>query len=1105
MKAEMANFKSLKSVISILFAYLALIPGISQEKAPEALGPAEWKLTTAATQPALLQVSPSVTRMNTTTLADNRKVAVFRKKNPGTEIIAERAFEPGTGVFTTTGKPLFPVKVMPASPLLYRENHEYNIQYTDQQHGFAASNSVSVAEDQSHNIWIATNIGLVKYDGYHYVVYNQKSGLPNAQIVKLLNDRFNRLWVATEKGVFYIRHDSLFTLQSSNFYFPELRCRNITEDHYNGRLWISTWDKGAIAITGKELKLYDKAHGLPNNTVFTVDTDKDGNTFIVSSESGITVLQKNRVIRMFHRARNSTGNIFLSIAFTEEGTWIGGYRSGLIRIGPKDTIEYALSGSYTERIYDILKARQGIWVSIYGKGLYYLGKKQQFLINAQNGMQNDGSYFLFEDSFSNIWIADYIKGLSRLNENSFYYKSYPGKLIECITHTETVSADEAWLFTDRVGLMHRTSNLTTRYSFNEPDGTATLNIPFSGQVMPGGTVWMGSYGLGIVKGEGAVFTNYYFTGQDPQKNIVHSVQRGKEDQLWFATEINGLIRYDGKQFWHYTRNSGLLQDETGRLLHDDAGNIYCNYTNGIQQYTPTAIRTLFINGKSYAEKINACYINETGAMLLATAENGLILISKGQAYRFSKEQGLLSDKILTIKAASDGKIWITSDKGIERFLLRGERITEHRLFDRAYGSYVSDHETAVSDPDGTIYWPGNNPVRNKQLVYDTAFEKISQPPPVFSFDSIRINSQKEPHHGSLSFLPDKKIEIFFGLKYWGRENNLTLAYLIVNKNGDSSFHPIESSGKILLSEMLPGSYSVYLTARDNNTIYRSEPVRMQVTPFWYNDWPFRLSVAALVFMCIVLYFRQKGKQQLHINQLLEKKVKDQTIQLMKEKDELLLSYQTIERQNNERGVLLQEINHRVKNNLQFMIAILEMQLNSELPESARMALRTASGRMNAMAMVHAMLYESDNLDRIPIRKYVHELTGYLKNMAADTGSEVVFNVNIADITIPMKSAISMGMIIAELVSNSFKHAFTGITDPEISIQIQRGAEPGQYMLRYADNGTGMTGDAIRKKGIGNRLISIFSRELSGDYSVESHQQFIFTLLFFPDKKDETDE
>ena len=77
-----------------------------------------------------------------------------------------------------------------------------------------------------------------------------------------------------------------------------------------------------------------------------------------------------------------------------------------------------------------------------------------------------------------------------------------------------------------------------------------------------------------------------------------------------------------------------------------------------------------------------------------------------------------------------------------------------------------------------------------------------------------------------------------------------------------------------------------------------------------------------------------------------------------------LDFQIITAQDSEKGVLLQEINHRVKNNLQFMIAMLDMQLRSELPEDAKGALRSASNRMNAMSLVHEMLYNSENLGDI---------------------------------------------------------------------------------------------------------------------------------------------
>lgn len=124
---------------------------------------------------------------------------------------------------------------------------------------------------------------------------------------------------------------------------------------------------------------------------------------------------------MFHHSKQMQKPILLSIEEDDNGIWMGSFIAGLINLNKKDTVQYSMFGKYTERIYDIKKNSGGLWLSIYGSGLYYFSQSSQFLIGEFNGLQSLSPYFLMEDSFHNIWIADYSNGFSRLNENSFFY------------------------------------------------------------------------------------------------------------------------------------------------------------------------------------------------------------------------------------------------------------------------------------------------------------------------------------------------------------------------------------------------------------------------------------------------------------------------------------------------------------------------------------------------------------------------------------------------------------------------------------------------------------------------------------------------------------
>lgn len=1086
-------------ILLLLFCYCA----IGQISEPVLLGSANWKITNAHASPEIMPSIPQKRKMIKTIYQDTVSSLVSIKIDPGVEILSNKPFTPRTGFFTSSGKKLIPSQTENAQPLLTRDNQEFNISYSDRRHGFIGNNSLGITEDNEHNIWMASESGLIKYDGYHYNLYNQKSGLNISGITAVAFDQQKKLWVATDRGLFYVKHDSLFTPQSKELDFTELRCHNIRIDHLK-RVWICTKENGAICISDTTIKIYDTKCGLPSNFIFSALVDKKDNIYFGMGGAGLMMLQKDRVLRMFYHSTNAKYPNIFSTFEDENGIWLGGFTGGLINLGTKDTTQYSFFGTYKERIYDIIKAPGGLWLSLYGKGLYYYSKTKQLFINENNGLQSRHPFFLFEDSFQNIWISDYGTGFSRLNENSFFIQNFQNPILKEVGNTVKDNKNGTWIFTNGFGVQYQKGKTITQYTYVTPNGGSLFSYPQDGILAQDGTLWMGNYGEGPVKGEGDYFTQFNLSG-DWWSGVCQSVKEDKNQYIWFGTSADGLIVYDKKKFWHFSKKTGLLGNIPSRLFTDAAGMIYCGFATGLQRFSDRIIETFQINDKPFTDQVNYFYCLNSAISIVGTENNGLLFLTKNKAYQLNKDNGLKSNKILSIIQSADKKIWITTDKSTEYFLMEGMAIKSHKIFSQSNGFYTANNATVLLDSLGNPYWPMFLPFPKKKILYDAVFEKNTSYSPYFSIDQVMVDNVAWRKTKSLSILPNQKLTVDYTVKYWGRENYLDIQYLLIKKNGDSSFRSVDNKGHILISDLVPGSYKIYLVARDDGKIFMSTSLQLEVHNFWYNTWLFRIIIVFLIICGMIYYYRRKGKLQLAINHLLERKVKEQTVLLRKEKEELLDSYRIIDRHNNEKDVLLQEINHRVKNNLQFMIAILDMQLRSDLPDEAKSALRSTSNRMNAMSLVHEMLYDNENFGDISIKKYLAELVGHFKSMVSDTTNSIVFHLATDDISMPMKPAISLGMIVSELVSNSFKHAFHNISNPEITIKITKTEALGQFSLYYSDNGNGISQGTAPKKGIGNRLINIFSRELDGKYTIEGTNRFVFILTFNLSNQSEKDE
>jgi len=156
----------------------------------------------------------------------------------------------------------------------------------------------------------------------------------------------------------------------------------------------------------------------------------------------------------------------------------------------------------------------------------------------------------------------------------------------------------------------------------------------------------------------------------------------------------------------------------------------------------------------------------------------------------------------------------------------------------------------------------------------------------------------------------------------------------------------------------------------------------------------------------------------------------------------------------EKEVLLREIHHRVKNNLQIISSLLNMQAMNAKDKRVVESLLESRSRIHMMALIHAQLYQSENLARVEMGTTIRKLVNFLLQIYAETKKKIKPVVTAEGITLPISQAIPCGLIINELVSNTLKHAFTGMKEGSIEISM-RELTGGSIKLTVKDNGVGI--------------------------------------------------
>lgn len=185
----------------------------------------------------------------------------------------------------------------------------------------------------------------------------------------------------------------------------------------------------------------------------------------------------------------------------------------------------------------------------------------------------------------------------------------------------------------------------------------------------------------------------------------------------------------------------------------------------------------------------------------------------------------------------------------------------------------------------------------------------------------------------------------------------------------------------------------------------------------------------------------------------------------------------------EKEVLLKEIHHRVKNNLQVVSSLLNLQVRGIHEESARQAFRESQDRVLAMALIHEQLYQSKDLSDVHFGDYIRQLAAHLFRSYQVSASRIELKTEIEDVHLPVDTAVHCGLIINELVSNALKHAFPHGREGEIRIELK--SDSGMVLLAVEDNGVGIADTASywSHGSLGLRLVKSLVRQLQGETEV----------------------
>lgn len=195
----------------------------------------------------------------------------------------------------------------------------------------------------------------------------------------------------------------------------------------------------------------------------------------------------------------------------------------------------------------------------------------------------------------------------------------------------------------------------------------------------------------------------------------------------------------------------------------------------------------------------------------------------------------------------------------------------------------------------------------------------------------------------------------------------------------------------------------------------------------------------------------------------------------------------------EKEVLLSELHHRVKNNLAIIAGLFSLKISTDPPSEARNVLVESRNRVISMSLIHNRLYKSNDLTDVNFEQYIAELISEINASYPSVSGSVKVTTDIGDMILNINAAVPCGLILNELLTNCYKHAFTSKEQGTIHVSFRQ--DNTLYTLSVSDNGVGLAAGYQEKESLGLAVIEALSEQLNGTYEYVSGAGTSFTLKF----------
>ena len=792
----------------------------------------------------------------------------------------------------------------PINKLSYAQSKNLIFNNINIEQGISQSTIEAIFQDSEGYIWLGTNDGLNRYNGYEFKIYNYEeyqNSISHNGITDITEDKYGNIWVNTVSGVNKINKK---TEKISNY--TEINGK-IKEDSTTEI--IVTKDNNILVGTYEGLNIYnakedrfdiilEQKDGILSSCIYSIDEDINGNIWI-GTELGLNKLSKDFKVLETYTSESEIYNIFCD---DENGfVWAGSDSSGLLKIDTK-TKEVK---QYINNIEDL------------------------------NSLPANQVGAIIRDSKGNLWVGT-TNGLARYNEKNDSFDVYKNKVYD---KNSLVYNDVRSIIEDREGVLwvgtysgisiFDTESSIKYYNAGLDDGyLLSENMVHGIYEDDEGYLWVGSRtkGVNIIDRENNTSKSINMENNNViQSNSINDIT-GYKDFIFVATDA-GVLKINKKEntIQNYNLEDGLIGENVKDIFVCDKNYLWIGSTNGLNlldiENDKIIDMTDYVDEGSYVRYV---YQGQDGSYYIGFLRDGGLGIiepnsketkyyknipndktsissnrvryinedSKGNIWigtsyglnkydpktkvfkRYTTSDGIANNTIYGVLVDDNDNIWVSTNKGISQIDTKNNTVNNLSVTDGLQGNEFNGN-AAFKSKSGELFFGGINGLN---AFYPEDVNSINNKSKVI-FDGFKVNDKDYLDINGLKFDNNtENIKIKFFTPVYSSNKNISYEYELIGSNSSKA---TTKENYVIYNDLLPGKYTFKVRAVDSRgDISDSETIEFSIKyPFWMSP------IACFIYLVIVILFIINNKYKLkYLDRLVKLRTKELEEQMIKNEE-----------------------------------------------------------------------------------------------------------------------------------------------------------------------------------------------------------------------------